>query len=181
MIHHNALPINKSIYTFIKGKRTWCPYGVSSAIKVLSPQALLRHWTDVHHFLTYSLKLTTGQREVVFKLLTLWSHYQKVYPKAEQLCDAPGISKPTFWRTIALLKQRGLLTVCNRYVHRDTAQISNSYILDKLILAIARYLSEKGKQFANAYIQPYLTMNGTDFWTMIYLPGFDLPPPKPAS
>jgi hypothetical protein len=133
MIHHNPQPYNRTIIHYVLNKRTPAPYGVSPAMKVLSPQTLWRRHDLIVRFLKANLCLTHGQREAVLALLRYWTHYGVVYPKQSQVMETPGCSKATFWRTIASLKSDGLITVVNRYVVREKAQISNLYLLDNLI------------------------------------------------
>jgi len=164
MIHHNVLPYNYTIIYYCNKKRIHGPYGVSLASRALSPQALLRKFDQVRDFLKTALQLSTAQREVVLRLLRLWTYYGTVYPKEKQITVDPGCSKATFWRTIALLQNMRLLMVVNRYVKREKAQISNLYLLDKLILAIAKYLSERGLHFKEKWLQPIFDMDWRSFW-----------------
>jgi len=164
MIHHNAPPYSSTIIHYLNKKRLRGPYGVSLASRALSPQALLRKYSQVRTFLASSLGLSTAQREVALHLLRLWAYYGRVYPKEKQVTADPGCSKATFWRTIALLQNMRLLMVVNRYVKREKAQISNLYLLDKLVLAIAKYLSERGHHFKEKWLQPILDMDWRLFW-----------------
>jgi hypothetical protein len=164
MIHHNVSPYNSKIIHYFHGKLVIPPYGVSSASRVLSPQALLRKFDQINIFLKSALGLSTAQREVILRLLRLWAYYGKVYPKEKQVTADPGCSKATFWRTIALLHNMRLLMVVNRYVKREKAQISNLYLLDKLVLAIAKYLSEHGHHFKEKWLQPIFDMDWRLFW-----------------
>ena len=102
------------------------------------------------------------------RLLRLWAYYGQVYPKESQITEDPGCSKTTFWRTIRLLQDEGLVHVINRYVVRPHAQISNLYRLDRLILVIARYLAEHGTQFYQDWLRPYLSLPGATFWTLAF-------------
>lgn len=136
-------------------------------MKVLSPQTLWRRHDLIVHFLKVNLCLTTGQREAVLALLRYWTHYGVVFPKQSQVMDTPGCSKATFWRTIASLRSNGLITVVNRYVVREKAQISNLYLLDNLIKAIAKFLSEHGQKFAEKWLIPIFEMTWRDFWTAL--------------
>jgi Fe2+ or Zn2+ uptake regulation protein len=167
MMHHNVPPYNRTLIHYVSNKRVPAPYGVSPAMKVLSPQALCRKHDLIVRFLKSNLGLTTGQREAVLALLRYWSHYGMVYPKQSQLMETPGCSKATFWRTIALLKSDGLITVVNRYVVREQAQISNLYLLDNLIMAIAKFLSEHGQEFYQKWLAPVFEMPWRSFWRMV--------------
>jgi hypothetical protein len=162
MIHHNDY--NTFIIHYLGTKRYQGPYGVSSTSRVISPQTLLRKFDAIRIFLSTTLGLTTAQREVIFRLLHLWAYYGRVYPKEQQITADPGCSKATFWRTIALLQNMGLVVVVNRYVQRAHAQISNLYLLDKLILAVAKYLSERGFHFKERWLQPLFDMDWLLFW-----------------
>ena len=142
MIHHkdqsNGIEKERMIYR----KYGYKPYGVSSSRRVLSPQLLLKKFDYVRDCLVYALGLTPAQREVTLRLLRYWAYYGNVYPKESSVTADPGCSKATFWRTIKLLEELGLLRVINRYVIRPHAQISNLYRLDRLVLVIAKYLAE---------------------------------------
>jgi hypothetical protein len=46
-------------------------------------------------------------------------------------------------------------------------QISNLYLLHKLLLVIARYLAEHGVQFFEKWLRPYLSMPGRSFWPSV--------------
>lgn len=169
VIHHKDLTNNRSrIYVIYKEKR-FLPYGVSPAYRVLSPQLLLKKWNYVVGCLGGPLGLTTAQREVVLRLLTLWAYYGKVYPKESQITEDPGCSKATFWRTVRLLKELGLIDVLNRYVIREHAQISNLYSLDRLVMVIARYLAEHGTRFYHKWLEPLLRAPAQSFWSLGWL------------
>lgn len=177
MIPHKVLYPNKQIFHYKNKEPCSEPYGVSLASRVLSPQALLRKFDHIRIYLKDCLHLSTTQREVVFAMLTLWCYYGKVYPKERQITDEAYCSKPTFWRTITLLRSHNLITVVNRYIMREHAQISNVYLLDKLVYAIAKYLSEYGYKSASNLFSTLCAMNGSLFWRTIYTPAFALSPP----
>ena len=165
MIHHNTqLRSNKVIVSY-KSIRRGDSYGVSQQYRVLSPGLLLKKYDLVRDCLAGPLRLTTGQREVILRLLRLWAYYGRVFPKESQITEDPGCSKATFWRTIRALEQRGLVKVINRYVIRPHAQISNLYRFDRLILLLARYLAEHGVAFLEKWLAPVLTMPGRLFWS----------------
>lgn len=168
MIHHNVSYQSKGIYHYSNGIRVPTPYGVSRACRALSQQALIRKDSQILAFLRGTLGLTVKQVIVVTDLLRLWCYYGTVYPKQATMTERPQGSKATFWRTIALLKEKQLVAVVNRYVRREEAQISNLYILDKLVLAIAKYLSEKGHKFAQQWLKPLFQMDWQDFWASYY-------------
>jgi len=153
------------------------PYGVPPSKRILTPGLLRNHHSSIHSFLKYHLVLSTAQREVVFRLLRLAAYHAHVYPKARQIAQEPGCSQRTFWRTIAILKDQGLITVINRYVIREEAQISNLYVLRKLLLAIIRFLHEHSVKFRHAWLQPFLSMPGARFWRAIKKWPWTLGPP----
>ena len=181
MIHHKDPSLRSYIivsYTSIgKDKR----YGVSSSFRVLSPQLLFKKFDLVRDCLQGVLGLTTAQREVTLRLLRYWAYYGKVYPKESLISSEPGCKKATFWRTVKQLEDRGLIQVINRFVFSPHAQISNLYRLDRLVLLLARYIAEHGGQFAEAWLTPYLTMPGREFWSQIFRgPGDRAGPGPPA-
>ncbi len=164
LIHHNPLRTGKEKIVYYKGIRRGNTYGVSSSRRVLSPGLFLKRFDQVRDCLQYAVGLTTGQREVTLKLLRLWTYYGQVYPKASTFSDEPGSSRSTFWRTIKVLSEHGLVNVVNRFLIREHAQISNLYRFDKLLILIARYLAEHGQEFREKWLQPYLSIAGCLFW-----------------
>jgi len=182
MIHHKDPSLRSYIivsYTSIcKDKR----YGVSSAFRVLSPQLLFKKFDHVRDCLQYTLGFTVSQREVTLRLLRLWAYYGQVYPKEAQITGDPGCSKATYWRTIRILESRGLIDVINRFIMRPHAQISNLYRLDRLVLALARYIAEHGSLDGPEWLTPYLTMPAREFWSQLSrVPGDRAGPGPPAS
>jgi len=181
MIHHKDPPLHERIivsYTNIyQDKR----YGVSSAYRVLSPGMFFKKYDQIRDFLELNLCLGSSGREVVLRLCRLWAYYGHVYPKVSQICAEPGCSKATFWRTISRLEQLGLIRVINRFIIRPHAQISNLYRLDKLMLALARYIAEHGSLDGPEWLTPYLTMPAREFWSRIFrVPGDRAGPGPPA-
>jgi len=164
MIHHKGRDHQVVIIYRDRCHYRGKPYGVSSSQRVLSPQLLLKKYALVRECLKYPLGLTTAQREVVLRLLRYWAYYGNVYPKETTITEEPGCSKATFWRTVRVLEERGLLQVVNRYVIRIHAQISNLYRLDRLVVVLARYLAEHGVAFLEKWLTPALTMPGRLFW-----------------
>jgi len=168
MIHHKVtLSHNNKLivsYSNTRGK----PYGVSRSRRAITSSLFIKKFDYIRDCLKDVLKLTPAQREVTLRLLRLWSYYGLVYPKASMVTDSPGCSKATYWRTIRLLKDAGLIEVLNRYVIRPHAQISNLYRLDRLALLLARYLAEHGVAFWEKWLRPALTMPGQEFWSQIY-------------
>jgi len=164
MIHHKSGGNHDLIVYRDRSYYRGNPYGVSSSHRVLSPQLLLKRYDLIRDCLKYPLGLTTAQREVTLRLLRYWAYYGKVYPKEAHVTEEKGCSHATFWRTIALLEQMGLIRVTNRFVIRAHAQISNLYRFDKLLIVLARYLAEHGTRFLEKWLKPYLIMPGRDFW-----------------
>ena len=169
MIHHKvSLSRNKKLivsYSKEKGKA----YGVSRSRRAITSSLFIKKFDYVRNALRDVLGLTPSQREVVLRLLRLWAYYGLVYPKESQITDVPGCSKATYWRTVRLLRELGLLQVINRYVIRPHAQISNLYRLDRLALLLARYLAEHGVAFWEKWLRPALAMPGQQFWSQIFL------------
>lgn len=168
MIHHKVLgPRNHRIVLY-NGIGRDKPYGVSSYRRILSPGLFRKRFDQVRDCLEYVLGMTIGQREVTLEMLRLWAYYGQVYPKARHFCQQPGSSPATFWRTVKVLRELKLVKVINRFICRPHAQISNLFLLHKLILLIARYLSEHGQRFREKWLQPYLDMAGRLFWPSIW-------------
>lgn len=168
MIHHK---VRGGDYIVIKRCCSidgYSTYGVLSSHRVLSPQLLFKKFYLVRDCLESPLGLALGEREALLRLLRLWAYYGKVYPKASQICEEPGCSKATYWRAIRKLRDRGLVQVINRYICRPHAQISNLYLFNKLLVIIARYLAEHGTRLSEKWLQPLLTMPGSQFWPNIF-------------
>jgi len=177
VIHHNLRGTNSGIIEKYRSTDTVRPYGVSSSRRVLSPQLLFKKFDLVRDCLESPLGLSLGEREAMLRLLRLWAYYGKVYPKASGICEEPGCSKATYWRTIRKLRDRGLLQVINRYIIRPHAQISNRYLFNKLLVIIARYLAEHGTKFKERWLQPFVSMSGHQFWGQVFQPlGLQIPP-----
>lgn len=145
-------------------------YGVSSYYRILTKGLFIKRRDQVRDFLEYVLGFTVAQRDFTLRLLEFWSHYGKVYPKIALLCEEPGCSKATAWRTVAILEGLGLIERVNRIMKPTRRQISNLYLLHKLLLAIARYLAEHGVAFWEKWLTPYLTMPARQFWSFQGLP-----------
>jgi len=169
MIHHNVLgntPRNIIVtYKRYREKR----YGVSPSYRILTKGLLLKKFDLVRDCLSYCLGLPTAQRHVILELLRYHAYYGLVYPKESTITDQPPCSKATFWRAIRNLKERGLITIHNRYVLRPHAQISNLYRFTKLLIVIARYLAEHGVGFLEKWLSPYLILPAPQFWSFQWL------------
>ena len=167
MAHHKvSLSHKKKLivsYSDTRGK----PYGVPSPYRFFSPELLRKKFHLIRDCLTSPLRLSTAQRSATLELLTLQAYYPTVYPKASQIADQSGCSTRTFWRTIRRLEELGLVQRVPRFVFRPHAQISNLYLLKKLIILIVRYLAEHGVAFWEKWLKPYLTMPGSQFWRTI--------------
>lgn len=174
MIHHNISREKNKRIVYPRGINPSLRYGVSRSRRVLSPQLFLKRYDRVRDLLEYQLGMSPGQREAALRLLRFWAYYGNVYAKESTLTAEPGCSKATYWRTVRILKDLGLVDVINRYILRPHAQISNLYRFDKLLIIIARYLAEHGVQFKEKFLQPYISMPGSVFWTSY------LAPPAPS-
>lgn len=190
MIHHKERNNHDSRYScpLVYNNSSRVPYGVSRPL--LTPGLLIKRHERIRAFMEGTLNLTQTQAEVCLRLVRTYSYYGVVYPKATQVAYAPnreaearygiinprssvvtgdrGCSVATFWRTIRKLEDSGLLVVTNRYINRSHAQISNLYRLDKLIMAIVRYLAEHGTKFVSKYLEPYLQLPGSIFWRVLF-------------
>lgn len=188
MIHHNVT--HTKPYLLVRGisDKSTSSYGVSKKRRVLTPELLLKRWDRIRECILGPLGFTLKQSIAIERILRLWAYYGLVYPKAAQVAQEPettesmaawrageglgrppgsyGCSRATFWRTIKILQARGLVETVNRFVFRKHAQISNLYKLDNLIIVLARYLSEHGQAFTQAWLKPYLLLPGLVFWKM---------------
>ena len=191
VIHHKGNSTKSYVILKDTLKKLPSPYGVSLSLRVLTPSLFIKKYDRIRDCLRSPLGMTSGQCEVTLRLLRLWAYYGSVYPKESQITggieDQPipqsweqwykmstlprarGCSKATFWRTIRLLQELGLIQVINRYVMRPHAQISNLYLLKELLIVIARYLAELGHTFRVRWIEPYLDMPADRFWRAPFL------------
>jgi len=139
-------------------------FGVSQSQRLLTKGLLLKRFDRVRDFLQDVLGFSVGERDLTFGLLRFWAYYGQCYPKIADLCGEPGCSESTAHRAIRKLKQMGLAIVVKRYLTPWRRQISNLFLLHKLLLLIARYLAEHGQRFYQQWLQPYLDMPGSQFW-----------------
>lgn len=167
VIHHKDHIYSKQDRLIVSYKTLSRSYGVSSSYRVLSKDLLIKKFDYIRDCLKQVLELTTAQREVTLRLLRLWAYYGNVYPKESQITELPGCSKATYWRTIKLLEELGLLTRINRYVVRPHAQISNLYRFDLLIVLLAKYLAEHIAHVWADWLDPWLRMEWPDFWSYL--------------
>jgi len=173
MIHHKV-PELRIVGTTLKdieekGKR----YGVSSSHKVLTKGLFLKKYDLVVNCLAEVCGLTPAERDEALQLLRLQVYYPRVYPKASQVASDTGHGVATFWRTVGKLQDKNLLEVVHRFLIRVEAQISNLYLLDRLLIVIARYLAEHGTAFLEKWLQPYLSMPGRLFWGQYRIVGVE--------
>jgi len=101
-----------------------------------------RHHDRIWSFFKNSLGMTTKQREIAFKLLDYYVRYPLIQISAHRLASECGCSVREVWYLIQLLCDLGLIEVIN--VFRGNRQRANIYVLLRLILAILRFLLEKG-------------------------------------
>ena len=136
--HHKALADYLSSIYSKKGieKR----YGVPQTYRILTMGNYHKHHDDINTMLRVVGGLENRERVAIFCLLRLFLYYGKVYPKAADVADQEYISKRTVWRAIGKLRDLGVVEVINRYVKHK--QISNLYRLDKLVVMVARFISE---------------------------------------
>lgn len=180
VILHKAIHHSKKIIMSPNMRTVNSHYAVSPVNRGITIGVLNKRHERIRELLASQLGLTQCQRECAFRLLRLWTYYGKVYPKAGQLADRPGCSRATFFRTVRILEDLGLIRVVNRFLVRERAQISNLYLLHNLALVIARYLAEHGVSFPASWLSRYLTMPGSTFWYLFNLGAltvFDEPAP----
>lgn len=158
---------NKLIVSYSKYREK--TYGVTSRYRFFSPELLRKKFDLICDCLAGPLRLSTAQRSAILELLTLQAYYPTVYPKASQIANQAGCSTRTAWRAIRRLEELGLVQRVPRFVLRPHAQISDLYLLKKLIILIARYLAEHGVAFWEKWLRPALTMPGQQFWSQIFL------------
>lgn len=139
-------------------------YGVPAPRRMLSSSLLLKKHDYIVSYLN-TIGLTPAERQITLHLLTLYTHYGKVYPKAQEFTQDAGCSKRSFWRAIAKLEDLGVIDRLNRYLHH--LQISNCYRLDKLILCLIRYLAEHGSPYIPSFAYNLLKQVGDSFWQTI--------------
>lgn len=144
-------------------------YGVPQARRILTLGIFHKRHNDIR-WLLISLGLENKERDAILGLLRLHIYYGKVYPKAADLAEGENISRRTFWRAVARLRDLELLEVINRYFNHR--QISNLYRFDKLVLMIARYLAEHGQAF-NEFATKLLSFFSS-FWRDIWQVDIDL-------
>lgn len=168
LIHHKVpLSIDKPIIVSYSNFNSG-PYGVSRSRRAITSSLFIKKFDRIRDGLSEVVGLTRAQRDVALELLRLWSYYGLVYPKEAHITEDSWTSKATFWRTVKILKELGLVQVVRRYVVRPHAQISNLYRLDRLALLLARYLAEHGVAFWEKWLTPVLAMPGRQFWSQIY-------------
>src|SRR3990167_5794393 len=193
VIHHKTLISLRGHLIVSYSKCIEKSYGVSSAAALLPGSLFIKKNDLVKAALKRVVGLTDCHVEVIIRLLRLQSYYGVAYPKASQIAGerqpsdpAPfipypgyvspkrhhwGTSRATFWRAIARLKELGLVTVVNRYVLREHAQISNLYQLDQLLVLIAKYLAEHTGRIWPGWFDRYLFMPWPQFWAEISVEG----------
>jgi len=167
MIHHKVLVHEKLkipiVYKGLIGK----PYGVSSSHKVLTKGLLIKKFDLIRDCLAQLCELTPAERDVTLELLRFQAYYPQVYPKARQVASDTGRGVATFWRTVLKLRDMNLLKVVNRYLIRPEAQISNLYLLDGLIILIAKYLAEHIGHIWPDWLWPYLHLTWPAWWSAL--------------
>lgn len=164
MTPHSTLQVTGIIGNKDKIWRVTEYYGVSSTYRLLSTGLFIKKYEDIRKFLENVLGFSVGNRDVTLRILRLWASYGKVYAKVADMGQKPGSSKSTTHRTISKLKELGLLKVIPRYLIPWRRQISNLYLLNKLLLVLARYLAEHGQRFYQKWLEPYMAMPGREFW-----------------
>ncbi len=186
MRHHSNLPRQKIKGNYLYLYKRIRLYGVSHARRILSPGMLLKKLEQVESCLEQVVGLTPGQRKAITPLLRYWAYYGQVYVKAATVTREPrrnngpynlrfwplpdqtgedsGCSRATFWRAIRILRDLGLITVVNRIMTPFRRQISNLYQLDRLIILIAKYLSEHIAHVWPDWLLPHISTPWPELW-----------------
>ena len=167
MIHHKVLVHKNKNTGEVRLVRIGVPYGVSPSYRLLSPQLILKKFDYIRDCLKYIVGLSTSQREVMLRLLRFWAYYGAVFPKEAVITSEPGCSKATYWRTLRILQDAGLVTVINRYLIRPHAQVSNLYDLRNLARMIAKYLSEHIGYVWPDWFDATLHLSWPEFWNAL--------------
>lgn len=182
MAHYNVSSPERSKENLeLTPKKTPESYSVP---KCISQSMFSRRGDIIREFLAGTIGLTDLETTAILKMVQLYAHYGKVYPKAQTLADDCGqlangyssynmVSKRTTWRAIKKLEDMGLLRRQNQFYQDNTGEVrqtSNIYHLDKLVLMLARRLAEAGQAIHNRF----LAMMGKlgNFWQEIWDPGF---------
>lgn len=175
MTHHNSAPYSSQPVTFfyrLRGSKTRTssriPYGVPCPSTVLPRGILFKRWRETLAFSRTALFLPEGEVGVVLELIRLWAIKGRVYATAKQIAEAAHVSKNTVWRTINHLEDLKMVQVVNRYVQREWAQISNLFLLERLIIALARFLAEHGERNLGPMMARFLALPGREFWSRIW-------------
>lgn len=175
MVHHNSRPLTSLPLTFFYRRRkskehssSRKPYGVPSPHRVLPQGVIFKRWRDVQAFFRVTMGLTDPERGVVSELVRLWMIKGEVYAKAKQVKETAKVSHRAFWHTIKRLEEMKMIQVVNRYVQREKAQISNLFLLEKLIFALARFLAECGERNLGPMMARFLALPGQEFWSRIW-------------
>lgn len=120
---------------------------MQSSNRVLTKSIFNRRFDDIRDFLITLGVAGPRQRDAILKLLKLYAHYGKVYPKAQTIADECYISKRTVWLAIKKLEDSGLLERNQQFI--NGYQTSTQYLLDKLVLMIAHRLAEIGQALSD--------------------------------
>ena len=178
LAHRNVISPTYNLERTYNVRRVYysTPYGVPACRRLLTAGIFNKKFDLIRDYLQ-SLGLTLCERQIAMNLIRLYCYYGLVYPKATLFTEERGCSRRTFWRAVAKLEELGLLDRINRYLHH--LQISNAYRLDKLILILARYLSEHGYSFTDNFTRILLRLTDNSFWRKIWSIKVRLRDPKP--
>jgi len=140
------------------------PYGVSLDHKILTKGLLQKKWDYIRDCLINVCGLTATESSVALVLLRQGTYYPQVYPKAAQVAEEAHCSISTFWRAVGKLRGMNLLEVVHRFLIRVEAQISNLYLLNKLLIVIAKYLAEHISHVWAKWLLPVIKIPWPDLW-----------------
>jgi len=172
MAHHKTYLSRNDKLIVSYTVRRYKGYGVPRTYKLLTRGLFQKRYDRVRDCLVTCLGLSNAQREAAIRLVRMAVYYPHVFCKASQVAEQPGCSIRTFWRAIHTLEELGLLQRRSRFVIRPHAQISNLYLLDKLLMLIAYYLAHHMGHIWPDWFNRYLHMSPPEFWRQ--LPAYPL-------
>ena len=98
------------------------PYGMPQARRILTLGIFYKRHDNICKLLA-SLGLENKERDAILGLLRYHIYYGRVYPKAASVAEDEGISKRTFWRAVAKMRDLELVEDIKRYFnHRQLIQ-----------------------------------------------------------
>lgn len=168
--HHNVLPKNQQRNNKNLIPLRGNPYGVQTHSRILTMGVYHKRFDYIREFLA-GMGFSAKEREVIFYMLRLFIYYGKVHPKAQTIAEEGYCSKRTVWYCLGALKEMGLIDWDRQQI--NGYQTSNWYRIDKLALAVARYLAERTQEAFQEWVYQ-LMKQFKNFWQDIYDRGIEL-------